>query len=163
MELVLQRYRLSKDATGGDLSVDNVFECYTLELPVRDGLPGSAIPPGKYLVELLSSPKFMASVDAWVEQYALKIPHLLGIPNRSDILIHWGNSPHDTNGCILVGDTHDDAFVGASRDAFSHLWPKLFAAKERGEVISIEVRGGIPDTSPAAPAAPEMDAKWPNS
>lgn len=152
MELSLQRYRLSHEATGGDLSVDGVFECYTVELPVKDGLPGSAIPPGKYLIDLAPSPKFLASEDIWVKQFASLIPHLLGIPHRSDILIHWGNSAHDTNGCILVGDIQEVNGVGASRVAFGVLHDKLVAARDRGEAISIEVRGGIPD-APGLPGA----------
>ncbi|MBF0473508.1 MAG: hypothetical protein HQK93_07215 [Nitrospirae bacterium] len=26
------------------------------------------------------------------------------MPNRSDILLHWGNFPRDTHGCVLIGE-----------------------------------------------------------
>lgn len=141
MELTLIRTNLNDTCTEGELYVNNTFECYSLELPVKDGLPGSAIPPGKYLVRLMPSPKFEMSQDPWVMQYAGAIPHLMGIQYRSNILIHWGNSATDTEGCILVGQTEGKDFVGNSRAAFSALWEKL-SNVQPGEVITIEVQGG---------------------
>lgn len=141
MNLSLIRTNLTAESTEGDLLVDGVWECYTLELPMKDGLPGSAIPPGVYIVKLLPSPKFSASADPWVLQYAGAIPHVLGIPNRSDILMHWGNSPHDTEGCILVGQTQGENFVGSSRTAFAGLWLRL-SNVPAGEIISLTVNGG---------------------
>jgi hypothetical protein len=146
MELILRRSNLNAVCTEGDLflhgSGDNL--AFTLELPVKDGLPGSAIPPGTYLVKLLPSPKFQQSTDPWVKTYTEKIPHVLGIPNRSDILIHWGNEVADTEGCILVGMTQGTDFIGSSRPAFAALWQKLMAAETAGEAISLQVIGGIP-------------------
>lgn len=45
MELTLTRINLDATCTEGELSINGEFQCYTLELPVRDGLPGSAILP----------------------------------------------------------------------------------------------------------------------
>src|SRR5882762_9002915 len=104
MLLELKREWLTQSATMGELFVDGIKQCFSLELPVKDGLPYSAIPPtsvGSYIIRLLPSPKFQRSIDPWIKQYADRIPHVFGIPNRSDILIHFGNSPEDTNGCIL--------------------------------------------------------------
>lgn len=145
MNLVLTRTTLGSDSTEGELSVNGTAECVTLELPVRDGLPGSAIPPGKYAVVLVPSPKFELSTDSWVMQYAKEIPRLQGIPNRTNILIHWGNAAKDTDGCILVGMAASEDFISSSRAAFASLWPKLKAAQQAGEAISIEVQGGIPE------------------
>jgi Steigviridae/Suoliviridae L,D-carboxypeptidase/transpeptidase len=145
MELVLQRLTLTEKSTIGELRGGGLV-WDTLELPVRDGLPGSAIPPGLYLISLLPSPKFESSTDPWVQQYAAEIPHVLGIPNRSNILIHWGNTVADTEGCILVGDTEAADYIGESRKAFAALWLLLKAARDAGEVISLAVQGGIPTT-----------------
>jgi hypothetical protein len=149
MELILQRLTLTAESTEGELQGGG-RTWDTLELPVKDGLPGSAIPPGKYLIVLGPSPKFLTSSDSWVLQYAKAIPHVLGIPNRSNILIHWGNDAADTEGCILVGDTAATDFIGASRKAFSELWILLKAASDAGEVISLTVQGGIPETNHGA-------------
>jgi hypothetical protein len=143
MDLTLVRTKLDPTCTQGELSVNGTFQCYTLELPVKDGLTGSAIPPGKYLIQMLPSPKFESSSDPWVMQYAGSIPHVLGLPaTRSNILIHWGNDAADTEGCILVGQTLETDFIGSSRPAFTALWEQLTGA--RSEVISLEVQGGIP-------------------
>ena len=127
MELLLERDRVTPEATLGELSIDGDFTCYTLELPIKDGLPGSAIPDGRYPVVLAPSPKFELSTDPCVATYAGEIPHLYHIPDRTNILIHWGNDEADTEGCILVGTSRSDAFVGNSRLAFSQLMEKLRA------------------------------------
>lgn len=143
MELTLTRINLDATCTEGELSINGQFQCFSLELPVRDGLPGSAIPPGLYIVKLLPSFKFELSTDPWILSYAGRIPHVLGIPSRSEILIHWGNTAADTEGCILVAETQGPDFVGHSRPAFTALWERL-ANVEPGEIISLRVNGGIP-------------------
>jgi len=145
MLLRLTRDHLTSDSTEGILSVEGEdFTCFTLELPVKDGKPGSAIPPGTYPIVLAGSPKFLKSTDLWVQRFAATIPHLINIPNRSEILIHWGNSPHDTEGCILVGQDRGEDFVGSSRKAFEALHLLMLAARRDGESIIIDVQGGIP-------------------
>lgn len=51
----------------------------------------SCIPDGEYLCEIVRSPKFG-------EVYEIK-----GVPNRSHILMHTGNTVADTEGCELYG------------------------------------------------------------
>ena len=126
MNLTLKRVILTPDYTQGELSVDGSPQCVTLELPVRDGLPGSAIPEGNYPVVLAPSPKFEASTDPWVLQYAAKMPHVIHILNRTLIMIHWGNIEADTEGCILVGQrVSGPAFIANSRLAFETLFIKI--------------------------------------
>lgn len=122
MKLTLARIFLTDVSTQGELYIDGQAFCVTLELPVKDGLPGSAIPEGTYPVVLAPSPKFMLSNDPWVLKFAQLIPHLLLIPNRTDILIHFGNDSSDTNGCILVGTVAETNFIRNSREAFEKLW-----------------------------------------
>jgi len=110
--------------------VDDERFCYWLTLPAGNGLPGSAIPPGTYPVSVAPSPKFqkIAQTVDWWEQYANVIPHIDDIPNRSTILIHTGNSAKDTDGCILVGESHSDDFIGGSKAAFARLQPLIATA-----------------------------------
>lgn len=141
MRLILERTYFLAACTLGTLS-DGDLTLHTLELPARDGLPGSAIPPGVYRIALLASPRFEAvRGDSWIESYAQTMPRLLAIPNRDGILIHWGNRPADTDGCILVGTTcePDECFIGGSREAFTLLHERLLAAYASGESIQIEV------------------------
>lgn len=125
MILTLKSTKYDNHATEGSLYVDDTFQCYTLELPYSNGLPGGAISAGSYNVELCPSPKFMSSKDPWVMQYAKAMPRLMSVPNRSGILIHWGNDAADTEGCILVGQLQGVDFIGSSRAAFADLYTKI--------------------------------------
>jgi hypothetical protein len=149
LELALQRLFLTERSACGELAAASL-RLYSLELPVKDGLPGSAIPPGRYQIELAPSPKFMASTQPWIRQYAEKMPHIIGIPKRSLIMFHWGNRPEDTDGCILVGLTHDLDVVGESRAAFEQLMAVIEEPARAGECY-INVMGGAP-----------FAGKWPN-
>ena len=130
LRIVLRPENATSRSLSGSLFVDGSFECYFLTLPKGDGLPGSAIPPGLYSVRIAPSPKFeaIAEHDAWFKLYADHIPHLMGIPNRSNILIHPGNYPDQTNGCILVGNSKGIDYLANSRAAFASLQPKIVAA-----------------------------------
>ena len=68
------------------------------------------------------------------------MPRLLSVPGFEGILIHPGNGPEDTNGCILVGDNLKKGRVLNSRTRFSQLYAKMKAAHDRGENITIEIR-----------------------
>lgn len=52
----------------------------------------SCIPAGTYKVVKRFSPKFQTIT-----------PHITGVPGRQFILIHWGNTEEDVEGCVLVG------------------------------------------------------------
>jgi hypothetical protein len=135
VKLDLRRVVLTDEATVGDLSVDGVFECFTLEDRVRAPgvkVPGkTAIPAGRYEVKITWSPRFRVDM-----------PLLLDVPGFQGVRIHPGNTAEDTEGCILVGKTrmpYGDA-LAESRKAYASLFRKLKAAQDRGEPISIEVR-----------------------
>jgi len=121
MELLLQRELLEKTRTLGSLYIDTVFECYTLEDPVREGpkIPGeTAIPAGRYLVTLEPAATLWSPRDK-------KLPKLQGVPGFTDIYLHAGNTPLDTKGCILVGRTRIQTGLAFSRVALAALMQKL--------------------------------------
>lgn len=79
-------------STLGKLYIDEKLVCETLEPAVNENRVGlDAVPTGEYLCEVSYSPSFKRDT---VE--------LLNVPNRSQILIHSGNFPRDTRGCIIV-------------------------------------------------------------
>jgi hypothetical protein len=133
MKLTLTRKWLDDICTVGILKVNEQPFCFTLELPVVDDEPGSAIPEGTYGITLTHSPKFNQDM-----------PLLSGIPGRSEIRIHWGNVAANTQGCILVGETAGQDFVGNSRAAFGRLFPLIQSALQAGELISITIEGEKP-------------------
>ena len=147
MELLLRRLWLTTRSTCGQLEVESL-KLFTLELPVRDGKPGSAIPPGRYPIHLRASPRFMqvGMHDEWVATYAPLMPHIDDIPGRSLIMIHWGNYPEETEGCILVGMEHAPDGLVNSRQAFTMLYEMIAACTDGDCWITIE--GGAPEADP---------------
>ena len=141
MKLTLARIFLTDVSTQGELYIDGQAFCVTLELPVKDGLPGSAIPEGTYPVVLAPSPKFMASDDTWVLKFAQLMPRIINIPDRTGILIHFGNDAEDTEGCVLVGTSADTNFIRNSREAFERLWLAIETPARSGN-CSITVQTG---------------------
>lgn len=134
MKLQLERKYLKPEYTIGQLKVDGTFFCDTLEDQVRDlsqvkKVPGkTAIPAGKYEVIVNISPKFKR-----------KLPRLLDVPGFEGILIHRGNTPEDTAGCILVGENKIKGKLVNSTPYEVKLTAILERAQSAGEVITIEI------------------------
>lgn len=133
LEMTLNRQNSADGATLGELLLDGVHECWTLEDVIRpdaEKVPGkTCIPQGRYKVTLTPSAKFKGRI----------MPRLANVPNFEGILIHFGNTAEDTEGCILVGTTKAKAFVGHSQIAFAALFAKLEAADQAGDEISIAI------------------------
>jgi Steigviridae/Suoliviridae L,D-carboxypeptidase/transpeptidase len=131
MMIQVQRQVSSAFSTIGSLSLDGVTHfCFTLEPPRLSSTIGGVvcIPPGTYKVIIEPSLRFKRDM-----------PRLLSVPGwpNDDVLIHWGNYPNDTEGCILVGMTYSDAvpdFIGDSRVAFDALFPKLLPPASAGDL-----------------------------
>ena len=135
MQMTLTRKTFTDASTIGELKLNGVFECYTLEDKVRDvKIAGkTAIPAGNYEVVINESPRFKCMM-----------PLLLNVPNYVGVRIHTGNKAEHTEGCILVGQKSGKDQIGASQAAYSALFSKLMAAQNRGEKIwlGIESDGG---------------------
>lgn len=119
MELRLLRSPSGPYCTPGRLLVEGAFFCYTLEDVVREKkIPGqTAIPAGRYQVVLNFSNRFQKVM-----------PLLLNVPGFEGVRIHSGNNAEDTEGCILVGFTRQEAAVGDSRRAYAALMKRLESA-----------------------------------
>ena len=132
MRLELKRVECGEHCTIGQLSVDGLFECWTLEDVVRPAsvkvYGQTAIPPGTYLVDITWSPRFKQSM-----------PILLGVKGFVGIRIHPGNIADDTEGCILVGQGRGTNTIKDSRAAYRALFAKLKAAKAGGQRITVEI------------------------
>lgn len=126
MKLHVKRVAYTKKSTRGVLEVDGKFECYTLEDVVRDKkIPGeTAIPAGTYKVIINLSNRFKRP-----------LPLLLEVPGFEGVRIHPGNTDKDTEGCLLVGQTYAQDFVGNSRAAFN----ALFAKMQKAESITLTI------------------------
>lgn len=141
MELSLIRQVKTDNSTIGSLYIDGVFECYTLEDKDR-GLSSqmpealikdmkvkgeTAIPTGTYSIDMDTvSPRFSSSSS--YKSIGGKLPRLVGVKGFDGVLIHIGNYPKDTDGCILVGTTKATDSIGNSKVAFNALYDKLKGA-----------------------------------
>lgn len=139
MELTLVRFEFTDKSTIGKLSVNGVYECFTLEDTCRQTdpliwkpefkVPGlTAIPFGRFRVVITLSNRFKKM-----------LPEVLNVPNYEGVRIHTGNKPADTEGCILPGQTRDTNWVGNSSAAFGPLYRKIDDALHRGEKVFLEI------------------------
>ena len=97
INLNLTRKYFQRLYTIGEMSINNVYFCDTLELPLEVGGLYNVhdlccIPPGTYQVLWENTTK-----------HPMGVPVLQGVPGRDAIEIHSGSFPHDTDGCILLG------------------------------------------------------------
>lgn len=141
MKLKIERRYFSDDYTIGSLYINDIFFCDTLEDPNRDlnknGVfdngeskvyGNTCIPFGTYKVELKYSPKFKR-----------ELPRLINVPSFEGILIHRGNYPKDTQGCVLVGENKAKGAVLNSTKYEEKLVNILREAITSGEEITIEI------------------------
>lgn len=152
MELKVKRKAKRETYVIGDLSIDEVFFSNTLEDTDR-GLTSdmsdeqikeikqkgiTAIPTGRYKVVMnVQSPKFSK-----YKQYEFckgYLPRLVDVPGYEGVLIHIGNYPKDTDGCILVGKNTVKGAVMESTATFKKLYDILKNADEAGQDIYITI------------------------
>lgn len=96
MQIRIMRFKHCKDRTLGIMEAGNLT-LTTLELPWKNNEKNiSCIPAGNYKLRRRNTPKYG--------------DHLIleNVPGRSYVLIHFGNFPENTSGCILVGDGFKD-------------------------------------------------------
>lgn len=145
MKLELKRIFKGETYTIGKLYIDGIYFCDTLEDPVRnldsidDKIPTkTAIPAGIYKITMdVVSPKYSKRKSyAWCGG---RLPRLIDVPFFEGILIHSGNTPDHTAGCILVGENKIKGQVINSMNTLKNLWIKLNVADEIGEEIWINI------------------------
>ena len=96
----------------------------TLEPPMSGAHP--AIPAGEYTLRLdVPSPRFLRSPRPWSKVWCARLPRLEGVPGRAGILIHPGNRPSDSSGCLLVGRAAGVLRLADSVDTFHRLMQTL--------------------------------------
>ena len=89
----------------------------------------TAIPKGTYKV----------SVQYW-QKHKIYVPFIHDVPGFTSILIHSGNTPDDTLGCILVGENTVKGRLTNSRPYMTRLTKLCQEAIRRGEPIRITIK-----------------------
>jgi hypothetical protein len=122
-QLHLNRHPSANGCTLGELFFNGKFFCYTMEDVVRPAgkvvVNETAIPADTYPVTIERSPTFR-----------MLTPRLGGALAGRGVLIHPGNGPKDTRGCILVGFAKlpSNVKIYQSQEAFEALMGKLLGA-----------------------------------
>lgn len=115
---------------GALIAKDKIYA--TLELPWKDNSKNiSCIPRGSYTM-----------VRHWSRKFPYIHLQLLDVPNRSGILIHAGNTPENTSGCILLAKsfTENNNLSATSRDAIEELM-QIVGNKENLTLEITDVQG----------------------
>lgn len=149
---LIRRYK--KDTyTIGQLLVDGAFFCNTLEdkdrgltqdmpLPVIKAAKvygETAIPAGVYDIDMETrSPKY-AGVEWYRKLNGGYMPTICEVPGYTRVLIHPGNTPLDTMGCVLVGQNKVKGQLVNSRATFARLYKLMKDSHDRGEDITLQI------------------------
>lgn len=142
MEIKVKRITpINHPYTIGKMYIDGQYFCDTLEDKVVDKNKNgvfdgdekkiyseSAIPFGRYEICLNISPRFKRL-----------LPRLLNVPHFEGILIHRGNTPKDTAGCILVGENKQKGMVLNSTKYEEELVKQMKTVADKGEMIFITI------------------------
>ncbi len=141
MELLLERKYLKTNYTLSNLYLNGKFYCNIIEDVVRDinkngtfdcgefKISGhTAIPYGKYEIQVTYSPKFKR-----------KLPLLLNVKHFEGIRIHRGNTEKDSSGCLIPGENTKRGMVLNSTKYELELTNLIESANKRGEKVIIEI------------------------
>lgn len=131
--------------------VDGRWFCNTMEPPIGTPLESvtagsrKAIPPGTYNIKMQWSPKF-GKVLPLIYTPGTNPPRVLGsLPlrggmGRGSILIHPGNYPRDSVGCILVGLNTQKGMLTDSRKTTDGLIEMIDQAIADDEEVKVVIK-----------------------
>ena len=145
MKLLLKRVYLGPSYTVGHLYVDGKRICETIEDKVRDYnkdgdlldagetkiFGETAIPYGKYIMDLTMSPKFKRL-----------LPIVIGVKHFTGIRFHRGRIAQHSHGCILPGENKKKGQVLYSEKYEMLIISKMLSAIRDGEEITLEIISG---------------------
>jgi len=121
--LTLKRISTNQEATFGVLIEDTEPFAVTLERPWAENRPYvSCIPAGVYTCVKVISPHFGKTFE------------ILHVPGRSAVLFHKGNTPGDTEGCIIVAERFErlagEPAVLSSADGYGEFMKRMQGADQ---------------------------------
>ena len=125
----------------GKLYINGVYVCDTIEdydrmlddsMSLQEILKKkvkgqTAIPTGTYKLSLKYTSQAFKNTT-WAKLYGGIVPRVLNVKGYDGILIHPGNTPADTFGCLLVGENKEKGKVINSQITWkklmsTYLWP----------------------------------------
>jgi hypothetical protein len=147
MKLEVLRFSSQDDSTLGvlsDVTDGRRFLAFTLEDEYRETKVAgeTRVPAGTYKITLRTVGGFHTKYAAKYGAMHKGMLWVRDVPGFEFILIHTGNTDEHTDGCLLVGNTSQenvtrDGFIGESGNAYKRIYPKIAAALELGEEVTI--------------------------
>jgi hypothetical protein len=147
MKLEVLRFSSQDDSTLGvlsDVTDGREFLAFTLEDEYRETKVAgeTRVPAGTYKITLRTVGGFHTKYTAKYGAMHKGMLWVRDVPGFEFILIHTGNTDEHTDGCLLVGNTSQenvtrDGFIGESGNAYKRIYPKIAAALELGEEVTI--------------------------
>lgn len=166
--LTVSRYDLQSDCTIGKLFLYDKLDGYTVEDEIREikVYGETAVPYGRRLLKTRISPRFSSSflysksLNMLIEpKEKNKFPNTIDwmhheliwitdVPDFEYVLLHWGNSDDDTNGCLCVGSApgkigKQDGVIN-SRTYYKQLYPKIYPLIKAGDQYINYVKEELP-------------------
>jgi len=147
MMLLLERMGLGRKSTLGRMYEGDAPLCWALEDARRRMKQAgeTCIPEGTYMVTLRAEGGFHERYKRAYPETHRGMLWVRDIPGFEWVLIHRGNTPADTAGCLLVGDEplmrQGEFSVARSAPAYERLYAHVVDAAARGELsITITTR-----------------------
>lgn len=156
MRIIVKLLKENSDSTTSEVFLDGVKSFYSIEDEAREvKIKGETrVPSGVRNLALRFSPKFsneyLANPDgsfqivraktASNEQKVTWKPHQLiwvkDVPDFEYVLVHWGNTDDDTDGCLVIGMSigkvgEQDAVL-QSRACYEKYYPLIAKEVEKG-------------------------------
>lgn len=134
MQITVDRYLSTNEATLSRVLVDGAFQCFGLEDEFRAvKIPGETrVPAGSYKITLRTWGGFhdRYQKDRRFRDFHQGMLWVRDVAGFEDILIHVGNSERDTAGCLLVAKERDELRMTLlnSTQAYCDLYKKVVEA-----------------------------------
>lgn len=163
MELRLERRWFTRKSTIGELYIDNVFECFTLEDVSRFPVKPAEMSDADYLAlvervkvkhETAIAPLRYKLYVGFSEHFQRMMIHIQNVPGYSGCEIHSGNRDTDTDGCVLVGAKRGIDIIMQSLFAYGQVFGKVNRSLRRGEEVWLSVENNVAEDSQLQP--PQM-------
>ena len=125
VKLTVNRLRNNGDTTIGELLIDGVKMCDTLEDEPREKkvMHETRIPANEYKITFRTVGGFHSKhLARYGEDFHKGMLWIKDVPGFEYILIHSGNTDEHTSGCLLVG-TASGWVLNNSRKAYEKIYP----------------------------------------
>lgn len=141
MKVIVQRKITNEFATISKILVEDsslFIPFIGLEDPIREEkIPGkTCIPAGVYKIGVRDFGSFHERYKSKFSNFHKGMLEILEVPNFTNILIHIGNSPSDTDGCLLIGNSYAGSknYIFESKKAYKRFYKLVIDDALKGDV-----------------------------